>query len=160
MIIHEFTRRVDLERQMWVLSFRTNCSALNVLEPLQNIRFVLYKGKNATLIRLTSNCFLIVRSYPEDKNQEKRKKIKIPRLATHAHSHKKKKKIIIILKVVLLNWWFYEMAWPCFRGQLFRSRGITLYFFIEIKNFGRVFQKHLTLTELCSHELIFKGWPI
>lgn len=46
MIIHEFTGRVDLERQMRVLSFRPDFSALNVLEPLQNIRFVLYSEKN------------------------------------------------------------------------------------------------------------------
>lgn len=156
MIIHEFTGRVDLERQMWVLSFRPDFSALNVLEPLQNIRFVLYSEKNLYFnwldIYLLPNC---------QKSPQRKRKKQISWGLLHMHpcikqKNKEKKKLF------LLNWWskVNEMAWPCFRGQLFWSRRIPLHCFIEIENFGRVFQKHLTLTELCSYELIFSAWPM
>lgn len=129
MIIHEFIGRGDLERQMWVLSFRPNFIALNILEPLQNIRFVLYKEKKATLISLTSNCFLVVRRCPKEKETNLFHKACCICTLTHTK------------KLLFLTWWskVNEMVWPCFREQLFWSRGIPFYCLLKQKTLRRVF---------------------
>lgn len=70
---------------------------------------------------------------------KKKKQIYFTKLAAYALSHTKK----ILL---FLTWWskVNEMTWPCFREQLFWSRGIPFYF-IEIENFGGSVSKPLNV---------------